>query len=71
MPWAKAGILVKDGTHPGSPYVAIMVTGSHGVRMQDNYVNDTAGAPGAVSAASPRWLRLEMPRRSSTDTSCG
>ncbi|RSM38429.1 hypothetical protein DMA12_33310 [Amycolatopsis balhimycina DSM 5908] len=59
VPWAKAGLLVKDGTHPGSPYAAIMVTGNHGVRMQDNYVNDTAGAPGAVSTASPRWLRLD------------
>jgi len=35
-----------------------MVTGSHGVRMQDNYTHDIAGQPGAVSAASPRWLRL-------------
>jgi ABC-type transport system involved in multi-copper enzyme maturation permease subunit len=26
--------------------------------MQDNYTNDTAGQPGAVSPASPRWLRL-------------
>jgi ABC-type transport system involved in multi-copper enzyme maturation permease subunit len=36
----------------------MMVTADHGVRLQDNYVNDTAGEPGAVSAASPRWLRL-------------
>ena len=26
--------------------------------MQDNYTHDIAGQPGAVSAASPRWLRL-------------
>ncbi len=55
VPWAKAGLLVKDGIRPGSSYAAIMVTGSHGVRMQDNYVNDTAGAP----SASSRWLRLD------------
>ena len=36
----------------------MMVTGSHGVRMQWNYVNDTPGIAGPVSAASPRWLRL-------------
>ena len=36
----------------------MMVTADHGVRMQDNYTNDTAGQPGAVSPASPRWLRL-------------
>src|SRR5260221_7040119 len=36
----------------------MMVTADHGARMQDNYTGDTAGRPGAVSAASPRWLRL-------------
>ncbi|MFE3031382.1 ABC transporter permease subunit [Streptomyces canus] len=59
VPWAKAGLIVKDGTRQGSPYAAIMTTGSHGVRMQDDYVNDTAGPPGSVSANSPRWLRLD------------
>ena len=57
-PWSKAGIIIKASTHPGSAYAAMMVTASHGVRMQDNYTGDTAGMPGAVSAASPRWLRL-------------
>jgi hypothetical protein len=59
VPWAKAGLIIKDSTRPGSPYAAIMVTGSHGTRMQHNYVNDTAGLPGPVSTASPRWLRLD------------
>ena len=36
----------------------MMVTGSHGVRMQYDYTHDTPGLTGAVSAASPRWLRL-------------
>ena len=58
MPWSKAGIIVKESTRQGSAYAAVMVTGGHGVRMQDNYTHDTAGSPGAVSAASPRWLRL-------------
>src|SRR5260370_23439130 len=35
-----------------------MVTGSHGVRMQYDYVHDSAGKLGGVAAASPRWLRL-------------
>ena len=35
-----------------------MVTGSHGVRMQFNYVHDTAGLPGEVSSVAARWLRL-------------
>ncbi|WST82583.1 DUF1349 domain-containing protein (plasmid) [Streptomyces sp. NBC_01136] len=59
VPWAKAGLIVKESTRQGSPYAAITVTSSHGVRMQDNYVNDTAGLPGPVSAASVRWLRLD------------
>lgn len=53
VPWAKAGLILKQSTRPGSPYAAIMITSSHGVRMQDNYLNDTAG-PG-----SARWLRLD------------
>ncbi|MEU5031233.1 ABC transporter permease subunit [Streptomyces milbemycinicus] len=59
VPWAKAGIIIKESTRQGSPYAAIMVTSSHGVRMQDSYVNDMAGLPGPVSAESVRWLRLD------------
>ena len=56
--WAKAGIIIKQSTHQGSAYAAMMVTGGHGVRMQYNFTGDTAGMPGTVSAAHPRWLRL-------------
>ncbi len=56
--WSKAGIIIKENTSQGSAYAAMMVTGSHGVRMQWDYVNDTPGLTGSVSAASPRWLRL-------------
>ena len=58
VPWAKAGIIIKASTTPGSAYAAMMVTGSHGVRMQDDFTQDVAGLPGAVSATTPRWLRL-------------
>ncbi|MGD0246982.1 MAG: ABC transporter permease subunit [Streptosporangiaceae bacterium] len=58
QPWSKAGIIIKENTSQGSAYAAMMVTGSHGVRMQWNYVNDTPGLTGSVSASSPRWLRL-------------
>ncbi len=57
-PWAKAGLIIKASTRPGSAYAAVLVTGSHGVRMQDDYTHDIAGQSGPVSAASPRWLRL-------------
>src|ERR1019366_9650405 len=53
VPWAKAGIIIKDGTRPGSAYAAMMVTADHGVRLQDNYTNDTAGPPRGGSAAAP------------------
>lgn len=56
QPWAKAGVMVKAGTGQGSAYAAMMLTGRHGVRMQDDFTHDVAGA--AASAGSPRWLRL-------------
>ncbi len=58
VPWAKAGIIITGSTRPGSAYAAMMVTGSHGVRMQYDYTGDIAGLAGSVSAAAPRWLRL-------------
>ena len=58
QPWSKAGIIIKASTKQGSAYAAVMVTGSHGVRMQWDYTQDAPGLAGAVAAAAPRWLRL-------------
>ena len=58
QPWAKAGIIIKASTARGSAYAAMMVTGTHGVRMQWDFTHDAGGLAGTVSAASPRWLRL-------------
>ena len=58
QPSAKAGIIVKEGTTPGSQYAAVMATASDGVQMQYNFTHSVAGSPGIVSATSPRWLRL-------------
>jgi ABC-type transport system involved in multi-copper enzyme maturation permease subunit len=58
QPWSKAGIIIKENTSQGSAYAAMMVTASNGVRMQWDYVNDTPGLAGKVSASAPRWLRL-------------
>ncbi|GAA2522642.1 hypothetical protein [Winogradskya humida] len=52
VPWAKGGIIIKDGTGQGSPYVALMRTAEHGVRLQYAYTHDLAGSPDAT------WLRL-------------
>ncbi|TDU03174.1 ABC-type transport system involved in multi-copper enzyme maturation permease subunit [Streptomyces sp. 846.5] len=57
-PWSKAGVIVKNGTGPGSAYAAVLVTSAHGVRMQYDFTHDTAGLSGEASASSPRWLRL-------------
>ncbi len=57
-PWAKAGIILEPDTNQGTAYAAVMVTGAHGVRMQDDYTHDSPGLPGHVGPSSPRWLRL-------------
>ncbi|MBM7785273.1 DUF1349 domain-containing protein [Tenggerimyces flavus] len=51
VPWAKVGLIVKDGLREGSPYAAVMLTGNHGVRFQYDYDQDVAGRTGD-------WLRL-------------
>ncbi|MGW6447449.1 hypothetical protein [Lentzea sp. NPDC055074] len=58
VPWAKTGIIVKDGVRQGSRYAALAMTGGHGVRFQHDYEHDVAGGTGSVSAQSPLWLRL-------------
>lgn len=56
--WGKAGLIVKDGTRPGSTYAAVMVTGGHGVRFQHDFTHDRAGSAAAVGSVRPHWLRL-------------
>ncbi|HTT52731.1 MAG TPA: ABC transporter permease subunit [Streptosporangiaceae bacterium] len=58
QPWSKTGIIIEASTRPGSAYAAMLVTPGHGVRMQYDYTGDIAGLPGAVTPATPRWLRL-------------
>lgn len=57
-PWTKAGLILEPDAIRGTVYAAVMVTGSHGVRMQHNYTHDTAGLAGPIGPSSPRWLRL-------------
>jgi hypothetical protein len=58
VPWAKAGIIIKDGVRPGSQYAALAMTGTHGVHFQYDYKHDVAGSAAGVSPQSPSWLRL-------------
>jgi ABC-type transport system involved in multi-copper enzyme maturation permease subunit len=53
VPWAKAGIIIKASLQGGAAYAAVMVTGGHGVRLQDDFTADTAGP-----AMTAGWLRL-------------
>lgn len=54
VPWAKAGLLVRQSLKQGTPYAAVMLTGDHGVRMQHDFTHDVAGGP----HNGPQWLRL-------------
>jgi ABC-type transport system involved in multi-copper enzyme maturation permease subunit len=56
--WAKAGVLLTPTTRQGAPYAAVMATGSHGLRFQDDYTHDQAGLTGTTTRSSARWLRL-------------
>ena len=55
-PWtgSAAGVMIKDGTEPGSSYVAVLLNPTQGVRMQADFAQDIAGSTGNTS----RWLRL-------------
>ncbi|WP_214323872.1 DUF1349 domain-containing protein [Nonomuraea sediminis] len=54
VPWAKAGLLIRQSLTRGTPYAAVMLTGDHGVRMQYNFTHDVPGGP----HNGPQWLRL-------------
>src|SRR5262245_16126453 len=52
--WAKAGLLVKGGVAPGTPYAAVLVTPDHGVRMESMFHTEKAGP----ADRAPVWLKL-------------
>lgn len=56
--WSKAGVIITAGPRQGSRYAAVVATAGHGIRFQSDYTHDEAGLAGAVSAGSPRWVRL-------------
>ncbi|MGC1215438.1 MAG: ABC transporter permease subunit [Micromonospora sp.] len=55
-PWggAAAGIMIKDGTRGGTSYAAVLLSATHGVRLQSDFREDVGG----TSGAAPQWLRL-------------
>ncbi|MEU4292410.1 ABC transporter permease subunit [Kribbella sp. NPDC026596] len=60
--WAKAGLLVKAGVAPGTPYAAVLVTPDHGVRMEAMFDTEQAGP----ADRAPRWLKLSRTGNSIT-----
>lgn len=53
-PWAKAGVIIKNGTSPGARYAALLVTPDHGMRLQSNFTDDRY----VDHAGAASWLRL-------------
>ena len=51
---AKAGLMVKASTRPGSAYAAVVLTPDHGVQLHSSVAGDVAGSAGTA----PRWLKL-------------
>jgi outer membrane protein assembly factor BamB/regulation of enolase protein 1 (concanavalin A-like superfamily) len=55
-PWAKSGIIIKQSTTAGSPYVLLAVTPGNGVHLQYGFNSDVYGGTFAFPNA---WLRLQ------------
>jgi hypothetical protein len=57
--WAKAGVMMRENTSPGSRHVMLIVSAGRGVAMQ---YRATTGGPSAdvaiVPGAAPHWVRL-------------
>ncbi|MEU6841019.1 hypothetical protein ABZ930_03990 [Streptomyces sp. NPDC046716] len=53
--WAKAGLLLKNGTTSGSSYAALMVTPAHGLRMMTDGKHELTAD---TDIKAPVWLRL-------------
>ncbi|HEX3133157.1 MAG TPA: PA14 domain-containing protein [Planctomycetota bacterium] len=58
-PWAKAGVMIREGTAAGARHAFCCVTSSNGVAFQRRTVVNGASAHTAGSlSAAPRWLKL-------------
>ena len=57
--WAKAGVMVREGTGSGAKFAFCCVTPTSGVAFQSRTASNTdaSNIPGSASAA-PRWLKL-------------
>jgi hypothetical protein len=58
--WAKSGVMIRESTDPGSPYVFVVITPGNGVNMQYRASTGAnavqlAGVSGLVA---PYWVQL-------------
>jgi hypothetical protein len=59
-PWARAGLMIKQGTDSGAPYVSIWASPGHGIRFDHDFKPSIT----APSGGPDPWLRLD--RRDAT-----
>ena len=57
--WAKAGVMIRSSTDPGSPYYYVFVTPSHGVVVQERSVQGgSASQLASVTGTTPVYLEV-------------
>ncbi len=59
-PWAKAGVMIRESTDPGSRFAAVYATPGNGVRYQARTLN-AAGATSDTSVATTEQMALKTP----------
>jgi len=58
-PWAKAGVMVRATTDPGSPYYAVYVTGGNGVVVQERTAQGVAAVQlASAPGAAPEYVEV-------------
>jgi regulation of enolase protein 1 (concanavalin A-like superfamily) len=63
--WAKAGVMIRETTSPGSPHAMSLVSAAKGLALQFRPTADGASQSGPIaSGTAPQWVKLE--RRAST-----
>jgi hypothetical protein len=56
--WAKAGVMIRADTSPGSPFVMVIVSPGKGVAMQYRRTRNGVSESAQFAGAAPRWVRL-------------
>ena len=57
-PWAKAGVMLRATTDPGSPYYAAFVTPGHGIAVQWRTAQGASTTQLGISGSVPTYLRV-------------